>query len=174
MPAPESGSIQLLSAMKNVVTWTLVILGWMVVSDQQEDREIRKEAISRLAAFRKEVADLEVLVVAHHTSAWDADRMAHLQRRFGRLGREASLLKALGCFEFRWIEIVRDFKTASLLQNCDVSSHKLLAPNDPRITEIHHAADSVDHWASNAVAHRATNPRSLLASLWSVILKRLF
>lgn len=152
---------------KSLVTWILVVLGWMVVSDQQEQRETRKDALARISDFREQVRELEKDVRAHHMSDWDGDRVRQLQRRFHTLGQEATLLKKMGCFEPKWIEVVRDFKVQSLLKNCDKSSHKVLPADDLLVVEIGDASALVDSWAISAMSNKIMERRPLVVSVWA-------
>jgi hypothetical protein len=76
-----------------LVTWSTVIIGWMVVADQQAFRELRKDRATKLDEVRKFLDCVEHNAITFHTAAQFENECAfRLRRSLGMLSRELNVL----------------------------------------------------------------------------------
>jgi hypothetical protein len=101
-----------------VVTWLTVIIGWMVVADQQNFRELRKDRASRLNDLRDDLLEIEAQAIAFHTAeSFGGAEALSLRRELGTVSRELSVLK-----ECRFVETACEEAVIALRQACTDSN----------------------------------------------------
>jgi hypothetical protein len=117
-----------------IVTWVIVIAGWLVVNRQNNDREMRREIRSRLDTLEKDIRELELVCVQFHTSEYDDKNAWQIVTTLERLWDHSSRLKLASdhALEVRIFNVRR----AMTLRNFDKSDHAILSMNAEQIGEI--------------------------------------
>lgn len=108
----------------NVVTWGLVLAGWVVVHKMTLFRERRKENRDAVTRFIDEMKAVEDMAIRFHTAdKFDAEGSHSLICRVGRLNRmlQRQPLKALNMS----LALMIRFKKGLTLKNTDASSFKM-------------------------------------------------
>ncbi|NJC43841.1 UNVERIFIED_ORG: hypothetical protein FHT06_001080 [Xanthomonas campestris] len=157
---------------QQIVTWLLVVVGWLVLSDQAERREIAKSYFSRLQQLREDLKKLEEDGRLFHAGDYDealAQRVARAERR---LSVELSNLKSSGVVRFSLTQEAIRLRQALTARNFDRSSHEQQSWESGIQLEIAAAVDVVDRALFNAAHQIATTPISLRSSLRNVFRHR--
>lgn len=159
---------------KILVTSGLVITGWMVVSDQQEARELAKSRYSRLYVIREELRKIEESGIAYHTSSFDQAKARALIRSIKMLSDELSHLREGNCVKFSTTQDVVSLRQAMTLQNCDsAKTFKAHAIDSEFVMEIEAAVAKIDRQLLASAQIVATTPRTLRQSLREVLRRRI-
>lgn len=156
-----------------LVTWVLVIVGWMVVSDQQATRERSKNSTERLDAFRKQLAEVEHLAISFHTRTYKVSDANNLLRKLGRLSREASYLRKQGLIGLGTSEDVRSVRSAITLKNFDRGNHVIQASDSPLVQTIESVCNNLDRQFVEASFQTFNSEKRLRDSLKEIFKKRL-
>lgn len=119
----------------SIVTWILVIVGWLVVNQQNNQRETRKEIRNRVDDMRVEVLMLEELAFKHHTEANDAGRRADIRRRIAALSTRVRTLSEAGLNVAAIWPLVAAVRTSITLDNFD-DDYVQLSANNQILTTI--------------------------------------
>jgi hypothetical protein len=108
-----------------LITWLTVIVGWMVVADQQNYRELRKDRASRLNDIRDDLLAIEQDAVAFHTAdEFSAPTAIALRRALGSLSRELTILGTCNFVEPAWSDSVIALRQACTASNQDANTFK--------------------------------------------------
>ena len=140
----------------SVVTWLIVIFGWLVVNHQQNQRETRKELRARLDLIEGMVNDTEQSAIRYHTSAHDPGSSRTLKSDIDRL---SNLTRAIGniiscSFSYR---IVR-FRQSVTLKNFDSSEHQILTIDHEVIDTIAKETQSLINELEEAYSYKYHMP----------------
>ncbi|WP_155760574.1 hypothetical protein [Stenotrophomonas maltophilia] len=161
-------------ATKVILTSTLVVLGWMVVSDQQEARELAKSRYARLYAIRDELRKIEISAVEYHTSKFDLAKARSLTKSIKTVSDELAYLRECGGIAFSTSQDVFDLRRSITLSNCDSEASYVAQDLDSKmITEIEAAVASIDRQILKAAQSVATTPRTLRASILETLKRRI-
>lgn len=144
-----------------VLTWGLVILGWLVVVDQTEYRELTKIALGRIAALREQLRSIEELAIKFHTNPYDQATSQELIRKIKKFSEEMMDLKAAGHVSQASVSSTMDVRMAITLKNFDQSSHQVLDRRAELVTTIEAVADSTDTQLMRCASSASTKPRTL-------------
>lgn len=159
---------------KIVITSGLVITGWMVVSDQQEARELAKSRYSRIYAIRDELRKIEEAAISYHTSSFDQAKARSLIRSIKALSDELSHLRERGCISFSTTQDVVSLRQAMTLKNCDSeASFQAHAVDSEFVMEIEAAVAMIDRQLLASAQTVATTPRTLRQSVLAVLQRRI-
>lgn len=79
-----------------ILTWVLVVVGWIVVSDQQYHRELIKVRREKVEDLRKRLRELEISSRKFHTTEFDHSLSREILKSAGSISMEISLLKNEG------------------------------------------------------------------------------
>lgn len=146
----------LITGLNQVMTWGLVIVGWIVVSDQQYHRELIKARREKIDDLRKKLRELEELARKFHVAPYDVDLAHCIMRLMTSVSMELSLLlkeKIIGIGTVNDMVSLRQSITA---ENFDMSSHQPIV--DLRIiTKIDEASRTLDQQlavASNLIQRK--------------------
>ncbi|EKT4070875.1 hypothetical protein [Stenotrophomonas maltophilia] len=153
-------------AIKIFLTSSLVVLGWMVVSDQQEARELAKSRYTRLYAIRDELRKIESSAIEYHTTKFDLAKARSLTKSIKTISDELAYLRECGCIAFSTSQDVFDLRRSITLNNCDSESSYVAQDLDSKmIVEIEAAVASIDRQILKAAQSVATTPRTLKESI---------
>lgn len=79
-----------------IVTWVLVITGWLIVNYQNNRRESRKEIRQKLDALKKYSLEIETSAIEHHTTKQEHTRCLAIKRGLARISSDLRILVATG------------------------------------------------------------------------------
>jgi len=158
-----------------LLTWATVVLGWAIVSDQQNHRELRKDRSARLSELRDEIAEIEVDAIAFHTSAsFDRAKALALIRRLAVLSREFSFLGKCEYLSGDCSQTQIEFKKACTGTNFDLDplTFQTQLPEAPLLGDIMRSRDALDDFVAESLTQNLTSSKSVLASahsIWSYV-----
>lgn len=144
-----------------VLTWGLVVLGWLVVVDQTEYRELTKIALARIAALRDQLRSIEELAIKFHTSPYDQASSRELTRKIKKFSEEMMDLKAASHVSHASASCSIDVRKAVTLENFDQSSHQVLDRRAELVTNIEAVADRTDTQLMRCASSASAKPRTL-------------
>jgi hypothetical protein len=131
------------AAFNPVVTWVLVIIGWCIVSDQHNRREVRKEiraTIDFLTTLIYETQDRSVrFYMCPSTDTACSTLQAQILRDIGRIGMMVSSIENLNNHVSLSLKVT-DLRRAITLHEFDQQERPAKGYADQRITEITLAA----------------------------------
>ncbi|TPG50716.1 hypothetical protein EAH75_04570 [Rhodanobacter glycinis] len=151
-----------------LIAWLTVIIGWVVVSDQQNHRELRKDRSTRLTDLRAEIAGVEQDAIAFHTAdTCDREKALALIRRLSHLTREIALLRRCeylndDCGEARVL-----FRQACTGENFDLNDATFVKQHteSPVVGSIMAARDGLEELVIDSLTHTLTVNKSVWASV---------
>lgn len=155
--------------LSDLITWLLVILGWMVVSDQQVNRERAKNAESRFSALREVLRDIEKRAIHFHTSAYSKNDSQGLLRSVNQLTREASYLHKHRLIGLGTSQDSGEIRKVITYRNFDKSQHKTLSISDALVQGIEAACNDLDRQLVESSFNITNTPRRLRDSLKSLV-----
>lgn len=128
-----------------LVTWVTVIIGWMVVADQQNYRELRKDRAARLNDIRQILLKIEEDAVSFHTAAEFSGASAFaLRRGIGTLSRELTILGNCKFIESSWYDLVIALRQACTETSQDEKSFEHVDHFSDRVGTIMVAREDLD------------------------------
>lgn len=158
----------------SIITWILVVLGWLVISDQNELREASKVAHARLQALRESLTTIEALALQHHTEKYDEARVRALLRMLGDFSTEVAYLQKRGHVGVGSLQGVVDLRSAITGKNMDESSFVKQGFQSSILSDVSNARAVIDKellgHSYNALRHSAT----LISSVKNVLFHRVF
>lgn len=157
--------------MTTLGTWLLVVLGWIVVSDQTNNRESNKNAYVKLDQIRLKLAEIEKSAVAHHTEGYDQKTVREIVRAIKSVGIEASSLVKGEYLESSVKYSVADFRRAITAKNFDFSKYAKVEVTDSLITRLEHAKDALDKTLLDAQSRVMKKTKTLRQSLRSALFR---
>lgn len=133
----------LIKGLSQVFTWLLVIVGWIVVSDQQYHRELIKARRDKLDEVRKKLADLEASSRKFHSTNYDVDLMQSIMRNISAVSLELSLLRNESIVGVGTTNDMVTLRQSITGQNFDPGSHTA-GPHTLLLTKIDEAHRTLD------------------------------
>lgn len=150
-----------------IVTWLLVIAGWLVLSDQQESREFSKHVSQRLTNLRQDLLRIEALAKAHHTSGYQIASVQEIIGLLGAFSEELAFLRKSGVVGLSTVELVAVFRKAVSSKNMDESTYLPEAVDGDLIISILSARQVLDRELLISVHTVMRSRRTLLDSLYA-------
>ncbi|MCA3132920.1 MAG: hypothetical protein ING80_07270 [Rhodocyclaceae bacterium] len=130
------------SSWGQVVTWCLVLAGWVIVNYQNNQRERRKEQRASIDSIKKQLADLEEGAVSFHTSKeFDHATRRRLQYQIHRLSDACQRLQL--CEPQTTVKPIAALRQAITLNNADPTTFVPQEPTSPLLDDIYAAGDDV-------------------------------
>lgn len=152
-----------------IITWLLVVVGWLVLSDQQESRDFSKHVSQRLSELRKDLSLVEVLAKTHHTGSFDLSSVQQIVGMLGSLSDELAYLRKERIVGMSTANLVADFRRAVTGNNMDQSSYSAVGLSSQLVIEILTSRQVLDRElliSSHAVMRsRRSISKSLLSKL---------
>lgn len=105
-----------------VITWLVVITGWYVVNDKNNDRENRKEVRSLIDSIQNMLDDIEKEAIQYHTNDQSEELSFQIKRNLNNnLSSKVKVLKLKGfeigkCDKYR-----KQLRQAITLKNFDTN-----------------------------------------------------
>jgi hypothetical protein len=95
-PNDQSFSVFSFSVLQQLVTWGLVVGGWLLVNSQNNIRERRKEVRSSLDKLLKRLDQLEIKAISYHTGLTASyEKATHLKLELSRIKKQIDYLHLL-------------------------------------------------------------------------------
>lgn len=154
---------------KPVTTWILVVLGWVVLADQQEQREAKKDGIARLARLREQLACAHQRVEQFHMNVYSADEQVGIQADLSDLGHVCDFLERAKFLNAGWTTGLRKFRQAATNENFDMSVHSALIRSNPLIAEIAASFLRIDRYLSQAEFYALKKPVTIWGSVARIL-----
>lgn len=168
MPSPTWQDIAL-DLLPEAVTWLLVVLGWLVVSDRQAQTEIAKNSYARMHRLREDMRQIEAEAVEHHTAGYDEKRVRTIMRAISLLGVEITHLTKRRLLGGGAPAFVSDLRKAVSAKNFDLGSYSKQLSTSPIIQNIEAAKDALDRVLLEAADSVTSQPRTFwkfLSEIW--------
>lgn len=158
-----------------LLTWLTVIVGWMVVADQQAFRELRKDRSAKLDDLRDALGDVERAAIEFHTApAFSAENAFTLRRAIGSLSREISMLVRCRFMGPDCELAIIELRQACTEANQDEKTFQTCAHASERVGRIMAARDALDDQLSASLVEAilCTKPiidsiRDIARKIWS-------
>lgn len=150
-------------------TWLLVIVGWVVVSDQTQKREIAKGYLATFTRLRDALSKIEDSATLHHLQAYEASRVRKILRDLSSLGIEVTQLVRRGLIGSGATQLVVDFRSAVTKCNFDSSSYQPQQVDSALLLDIEATKDRFDRVLLESMDIVTYRPISLLASLKGIV-----
>ena len=149
---------------KQLITWVLVILGWLIVSRQNDLREFRKETRARLDALAKMVGETVDMSISFYLKLPGADgqqdlkmKIAHSLAHIGRIC--TSLVDRQE--DHPVITKVVALRQAITLSDFDSDQRPAYKFGDARLNEIVDSSKSLISTLENGYSQRFDSPKGL-------------
>lgn len=142
MSTPDSAP-SILSFLTGAAPSLLVIVGWIIVNEQNNSRESRKEERSRVDAFKKSLNELELLAFDHHIKGQDPTRTLQIRRSISRVSSEMQMLQNCGMKLSHRGALVAALRQSITLKNFDTSSYVVQQMDSEILSDIGVAIDKL-------------------------------
>jgi len=138
-----------------IVTWLLVISGWLLVNHQNNVREKRKEIRAILDKTQSFLDEIEIEAIKYHTSQESSDSAFQLKRNLNqKLRNKLDILKLRNLNVEKCYPYLKTLRQAVTLENFDTSSFKPQNLSDDLIKNIWLAKDKLSQELENSFAIR--------------------
>ncbi|WP_139174525.1 hypothetical protein [Lysobacter enzymogenes] len=158
----------------SLVTWMLVMIGWLVISERQVQMEIAKNNYSKFSKLRESVSKIEVAAIAYHTGEYDARAGRNIMRSLSTLGLEVSQLNRAKLVGMSAGDYVFKFKKAITFSNFDPGEFALHDASSELIQGVEEAADDLDRFLLESAEVVIKQPEYTIASLLKGIVRRIY
>lgn len=135
MPGPSAANSTVMYA---PITWLIVIVGWMVINDQNNKRETRKEIRARIDIVRKWIESAEIKAIEYHTSENNPPLARSIKSDIARISSTVNSIENI--LENDLPFLIFRFRSAVTLENFDATEHRVIEIDDDLIDGI--AADT--------------------------------
>lgn len=124
------------------VSWGLVVVGWLVINQQNNKRETRKEIRSALSALYELLHTIEDKALKYHTGNGDPLESRTLKRHLAQIYPRVGLAfqSTIDC---KYSREVFAFRQAVTLRNFDTASFAALDASDPFFESISNAREQL-------------------------------
>ncbi|MCX7091894.1 MAG: hypothetical protein NTY50_00365 [Methylobacter sp.] len=138
-----------------IVTWLLVISGWLLVNHQNNVREKRKEIRTILDKTQSFLDEVEIEAIKYHTSQESSDLAFQLKRSLNQKLRNRLDILALRNLNIeKCYPHLKKLRQAVTLENFDTSSFKPQNLEDDVIKNIWLAKDKLSQELEKSFATR--------------------
>ncbi len=121
-----------------IITWVLVIIGWLIVNSQHNKRISRKETRDRLDQMGESLLKLEQVAIEYHTAKKRNDKLAcSIRTAIERVSRAINRLGLATTAELN--PKIIDLRRAITLQNFDSRKYERKDPSGEFIDRISHS-----------------------------------
>lgn len=125
----------------DTVTWTMVLMGWLVINAQHNRRETRKEIRKSLDTLFENLKTLTDDSVKYHCSE---ERQKTLAEKIKRDIKSIIMTVAsLGLLHHRDGRLCIELRSSITLDNFDTNSHQQFDTNDILVLDIFDAVDNL-------------------------------
>lgn len=124
-----------------VITWLIVLIGWIVVNRQNNSRERRKETRTAADRLKERIEKLEQKAIAFHCLAFDLSEARDILCEIQRVSQATIRTGLLS--ETQQKRLTRQLRCSITLKNFDATTHQQLLVTNPLLDEISCAADDL-------------------------------
>lgn len=150
MAQPLSNTQDPWALLAQIVTWVIVIIGWLIVNHQNNNRERRKEIRQAIDKIVNRIEEIEQDALRFHQSSFDGGSARKLLLSLDKTGRSITWLRMVGTEEYK--KSIVSFRRSITLKNFDPTAHVALGSNDSQLARISAAADNLVNLLENAYA----------------------
>jgi len=130
-----------ISFYSDIITWLLVITGWVIINHQQNIRETRKELRSNLDEIKLSLISIEKKSIKYHMNDIDASLASEIKLSISRVSTEIKLLALLDKETQK--TLIKTFRQAITLNNFDADNHVSYNYGSELILEISSTVDEI-------------------------------
>lgn len=111
------------------ISWVLIAAGWVVVNDQNNKRETRKEVRTSLLELYKVLDEIEDAAFEYHTTDGDAGKARKIVRAIQQIAPRIIMARR-GPIKFHYTNALAGFRRAITFTNFDTSTFERKQPED--------------------------------------------
>jgi hypothetical protein len=126
----------------NAISWSLIVVGWVIVNRQNNDRETRKEIRAALLDLYKLLDEIEDDAFAYHTGTSDPVLARKIKRSISQIAPRIKLALR-NRLECKYSHPLFEFRKSITLTNFETKMFQPKAPNDQFFTDIMDAKQSL-------------------------------
>lgn len=152
-----------------LVTWVLVILGWIVLADQQQSQTLRDHAISRIDKLKSKIDFLESKGISLHTNNFKNSNSLEVTKELQNVAMELRYLKSADVIDDRWIALMIGFRQAMTRKNFEEKTFKVQPADGEIVKDISAAHAAIAAFLLSAQVHHLAARKSILDSLRSAL-----
>lgn len=151
-----------------VITWLLVVFGWIVVADQQRSQNLREHAVSRIDKLKTRVDVLEAKGIALHAEQYSKGAALEIIKELQNTALELRYLRSAGAIDDGWISLMIALRQAITRKNFEEKTYKLQATDGDIVREIYASHAAIATFLLDAQVNKLSERRSLIESLKSL------
>lgn len=125
------------------VSWLIVIVGWIVINHQNNQRETRKELRTAIDTVEKYILDTEKSAIQFHTAKYSESTAKELMVEIDRIDSRIELISRATKDELTLKRAFISFRQAITLYNFDRSNHQVESDQSEIIDNISGASNSI-------------------------------
>ena len=112
------------------ISWVLIVAGWMVINNQNNRRETRKEVRASLLELYKFLDEIEDSAYEYHTTDGDTGKARKILRAIQQIAPRIIMARR-GPIVFHYTKALTNFRRAITFENFDTSTFERKRPEDP-------------------------------------------
>jgi hypothetical protein len=136
----------------DIISWTIIFVGWYIINRQNNNRETRKEVRESLLSLYRHLDEIETDAIAYHTGDGDPLLARKIKRDIDQIPGRISLAQR-GSMKGRYAHHLIRFRQAITLNNFDTASFVQKEPTDRFFDEIVVSKRSLIHCLDLAYNH---------------------
>jgi len=125
----------------HVVTWAIIVLGWFIINQQQNSRELRKEIRSAIDILTEQIYELEEESINYHAEGSSAKSSQSIKQSIDRIEFQLEVHRLIP-LSIRNKKIIA-LRRAITRNNFDTYKYKKVAISDPIILDINYAITDI-------------------------------
>lgn len=134
------------------ITWVIVIIGWLIVNHQNNQRERRKEIRQAIDKIVAKIDDIERSALTFHQTSYNENSARELMLSIEKNNRSIARLQVIDIETYN--KKVIPFRRSITLKNFDPSAQVALNGNDPQLASISTAAQNLIDILEDTYAER--------------------
>jgi hypothetical protein len=119
----------------NVVSWLIILIGWLVVNYQHNSRETRKEIRVGLLELYKILDDIEAKAFDYHTSGGSSSAARRIRAELAQLHARIKLILC-GHVRCDYVRSLAQFRKSITYENFDTANYVKRPPDDDLFDRI--------------------------------------
>lgn len=150
MAQPPSNAQDSWALLAQIGTWVIVVIGWLIVNNQNNNRERRKEIRQAIDKIVKKIEEIEQDALQFHQSAFDDSSARALLLSLDKNSRSIAWLKIVESEIYK--KSIISFRRSITLNNFDPTTHVALDGNNAQLARISAAAENLVDLLESAYA----------------------
>lgn len=152
MAQPPSDASEVCHLITQIVTWLIVVGGWLIVNSQNNGRERRKEVRQAFDKLCTKIEEVEYSARTFHQNIYNAEAADKLKLSIDKIIRAIARLEVLDSKILSHNAI--HLRKSITLNNFDTSNHVPLNGTHPQLADISNAAEKLIGAIESAYAKR--------------------